>query len=222
MQPKPDFAFLRSPHAIVLSATLVVLAALSPLLTPPEKVAESRPLQQIPTAIGSWVRLQEGVVDEETQALLKADDTLSRSYINSAKGQVADLFVAFFKTQRAGAAPHSPKVCLPGSGWTPMESSVVTFSIPGRGEPISVNRYVVSRGDDKSLVLYWYQTPRRVIANEYAAKFYTIVDGVRYHRSDTSLIRIIVPVTTTEAAAEATAIQFAQAIFAPVRSFLPA
>lgn len=222
MPAKMYLDFLRRPHAIVLSATLAILAALSPVLTPPEKVAESRPLQGIPTSIGSWTRLQEGVVDQETQALLKADDTLSRSYTNAAGGQIADLFVAFFKTQRAGAAPHSPKVCLPGSGWTPMESSVITFAIPGRGEPISVNRYVVTRGEDKSLVLYWYQTPRRVIANEYAAKFYTIIDGVRYHRSDTSLIRIIVPVTTTEAAAEATAIQFAQTIFSPVRSFLPA
>lgn len=222
MPAKADFSFLREPRSIVLSLVLLCLAGLMPVLTPPERVSKSRPLRDIPVTIGNWARLQEGVVDEETQALLKADDTLSRSYVNASNRQVADLFVAFFKTQRAGAAPHSPKVCLPGSGWTPMESSGVTFVIPGRDEPISVNQYVVARGEDKSLVLYWYQTPRRVIANEYAAKFYTIVDGVRYHRSDTSLIRIIVPVTTTEAAAQATAIQFARAIFAPVRSFLPA
>jgi EpsI family protein len=219
---KPDFAFLRQPHAIVLSVILLCMAGLAPVLTPPEKVAESRPLHDIPTVIGNWKILQEGVVDAETEALLKADDTLSRSYVNTSDNQIAELFVAFFKTQRAGAAPHSPKVCLPGAGWTPMESSVISISIPGMDEPISVNRYVVARGDEKSLVLYWYQTPKRVIANEYAAKFYTIVDGVRYHRSDTSLVRIIVPVMSTEAAAQATAVQFAQTIFAPVRRFLPA
>lgn len=219
---KADFSFLREPPAIVLSVVLLCLAGLMPVLTPPEKVSNSRPLNEIPVTIGSWTRLQEGVVDAETQALLKADDTLSRSYINTSNHDVADLFVAFFKTQRAGAAPHSPKVCLPGTGWTPLESSVVSVAVPGRRDPISVNRYVVARGDEKSLVLYWYQTPHRIIANEYAAKFYTIVDGVRYHRSDTSLIRIIVPVTTTETAAEATAVRFAQSIFGPVRSFLPA
>jgi EpsI family protein len=219
---KPDFAFLRQPHAIVLSVILLCMAGLAPVLTPPEKVAESRPLHDIPTVIGNWKILQEGVVDAETEALLKADDTLSRSYVNTSDNQIAELFVAFFKTQRAGAAPHSPKVCLPGAGWTPMESSVIPISIPGMGKSISVNRYVVARGDEKSLVLYWYQTPKRVIANEYAAKFYTIVDGVRYHRSDTSLVRIIVPVMSTEAAAQATAVQFAQTIFTPVRRFLPA
>lgn len=222
MPASVDFRFLRQPHAIALSAVLLCLAGLAPVLTPPERVAESRPLHDIPTVIGDWRILQEGVVDAETEALLKADDTLSRSYVNSTNRQMADLFVAFFKTQRAGAAPHSPKVCLPGSGWTPMESSVVSIAVPGRSEAIRVNRYMVARGGEKSLVLYWYQTPQRVIADEYAAKFYTIVDGVRYHRSDTSLVRIVVPVLTTEAAAEATAVEFARTIFNPVRSFLPA
>ncbi len=137
---KPDFSFLRQPHALVLSVILLCLAGLAPVLTPPEKAAESRPLHDIPTAIGSWTILQEGVVDAETEALLKADDTLSRSYVNTSNRQIADLFVAFFKTQRAGAAPHSPKVCLPGSGWMPMESSHVG-SHPGEerihpGKPV--------------------------------------------------------------------------------------
>ena len=78
---KPDFSFLRQPHALVLSVILLCLAGLAPVLTPPEKAAESRPLHDIPTAIGSWTILQEGVVDAETEALLKADDTLSRSYV---------------------------------------------------------------------------------------------------------------------------------------------
>jgi EpsI family protein len=222
MAAKPDFSFLRRPHAMALSVVLLCLAALAPVLTPPEKVAENRPLRDIPTTIGAWTRLQEGVVDAETEALLKADDTLSRSYFNTSNRQVADLFVAFFKTQRAGAMPHSPKICLPAAGWIPTESSVMPIAIPGMAEPISVNRYVIARGDEKSLVLYWYQTPRRVIANEYTAKFYTIVDGVRYHRSDTSLIRIVVPIMTTEAAAEASAVQFTQTIFTLIRHFLPA
>ena len=36
--------------------------------------------------------------------------------------------------------------------------------------------------------------PQRVIASEYAAKFWLVADAIRYHRSDTALVKIVVPV----------------------------
>ena len=57
-----------------------------------------------------------------------------------------------------------------------------------------MKRYLVVRGESKTLVLYWYQTPKRIVASEYAAKFWLAADSVRYRRSDTSLVRVIVPV----------------------------
>ena len=216
-----DFSFLRKSHALVLSSVLLCQAGLIHVLTPPEKVPPGRPLRELPLSIGDWNLLQEGFVDQATEAVLKADDSLSRSYSDSGNHHVANLFIAFFRTQRAGVSPHSPQVCLPGAGWISTSSSMLRIQIRGRSEPITVNRYVVAKGDEKSLVLYWYQTPKRVIASEYAAKFYTILDGIRYHRSDTSLVRIIVPVEGSESAAESVAVQFAETVFEPIRSLLP-
>ena len=85
-----------------------------------------------------------------------------------------------------------------------------------------MNRYIVQRGEDKSLVLYWYQTPRRVIASEFDAKFYLVLDSIRYHRSDTALVRVVVPVADgDEDAATKTAIRFVQSFFEPLREYLP-
>jgi EpsI family protein len=103
-----------------------------------------------------------------------------------------------------------------------VESGFVEFLLPGRSEPARVNRYLVARGDNKTLVLYWYQSRDRVIASEYAAKFYLIADAIRYNRTDTSLIRIAVPVTggdTETALRHATG--FAQQIYRPLRQSLP-
>ena len=216
-----NFSFLVKPHALVLTSVLLCQAGMIHVLTPPEKVPPSRPLRELATSINGWNLQQEGVVDQATEAVLKADDTLSRSYIDPAGQHLANLFVAFFRTQRAGVSPHSPQVCLPGAGWISTSNSVLSLRVPGEEEPITVNRYVVAKGDDKSLVLYWYQTPHRVIASEYAAKYYTIMDGLRYHRSDTALVRIVVPVEKTEDSAEAVAVQFAQAVFMPIRTLLP-
>jgi len=42
------------------------------------------------------------------------------------------------------------------------------------GESIEVNRYVIQKGLEKQVVLYWYQSHGRVIASEYWAKIYLL------------------------------------------------
>src|SRR5207248_8943633 len=134
----------------------------------------------------------------------------------------ASLFVAFFKTQRTGKAPHSPKNCLPGAGWEASRVDYLTVHIPDRLEPIQVNQYVVAKGESKSVVLYWYQTQNRVIASEYKAKVWTVVDAIRYNRTDTALVRVVVPIAgNDEAGAQKAAVEFVQSLFIPLRRYLP-
>jgi EpsI family protein len=214
-------AFLRKPFPCALSILLLGEAALFYAYPKRELVPVMPPMQEAPRSAGGWRVTHEFPIETEVQELLKADDTLSRAYASPEGGNVS-LFIALFKSQRAGVAPHSPKVCLPGSGWVPSESSTVALALAGWPEPVPANRYVVSRGENRSLVLYWYQSAARVVANEYAAKLYTVLDGLRYRRSDTSLVRVIVPLGAdgTEAA-QAQALQFLQAVYPGLRPYLP-
>jgi EpsI family protein len=99
---------------------------------------------------------------------------------------------------------------------------VISVSVPGEVEPIRVNRYLVAKGEEKSVVLYWYQTRNRVIASEYQAKLYLVADAIRYNRTDTALVRVTVPVTDNqEAAAGEEAVQFVQSFFSALRQYLP-
>jgi EpsI family protein len=104
------------------------------------------------------------------------------------------MFIAFFKTQRYGQSPHSPKNCLPGAGYEPVENATLHISVDGRAAPIEINKYVTERGDEKSVTLYWYQGHNRVVASEYWAKFWLVVDAIRLRRSDTSIVKVVVPV----------------------------
>jgi EpsI family protein len=170
--------------------------------------------------MGSWRFAQEGLIDADTQAVLKADDLLNRFYVKGPLG--ANLFVAAFRSQRNGKAPHSPKNCLPGSGWTPLNSSVVAIDV-GRGMPIEVNRYVVAHGDERSLVLYWYQSRDRAIASEYIAKFWVVVDAMRLNRTDTALVRVVLPIVDRdEGAANQAANDFVRSFYGTLREYLPA
>src|SRR5258705_12762765 len=108
-------------------------------------------------------------------AQLGAGRVLSRIYASADEsiGGTANLFLAWFQSQRGGASqPHSPKVCLPGSGWVPEATGDLTLATSAG--PMTINRYVVVNGQQRAVVLYWYQSPRRVVAGEWAAKFWLV------------------------------------------------
>jgi len=213
----------RNPYVRVV-AVVVLLEALAfyAFASRSETTPPAQPLVLFPSQIGDWLIYRDFPLDQEVLDVLKADDTLDRLYVNQATKQVAGLYIAYFRTQRYGQAPHSPKNCLPGSGWEPLKEDFLSVNVAGWDAPIRVNRYVVQHGDEKSVSLYWYQSHNRVIASEYAAKFWAVVDSIRYRRSDTALIRIIVPVGPAGTdAAEQTATSFVEAVFPDVLRELP-
>ncbi|MSV35384.1 MAG: EpsI family protein [Bryobacterales bacterium] len=214
------FKFLNSRATLAASALILLQGALTYSAIRPESVPSSRPLSQLPGMLGSWKLVEEGLVDAETRGILNADDLLNRIYADGRTG--ASLFIAAFRSQRDGKAPHSPKNCLPGNGWTPMTSEEIALDVGGPA-PIQVNRYVVAHGDERSLVLYWYQSRNRTVANEYAAKFWVVVDALRLNRTDTALVRVIVPIANRdEQAANRAASDFARALYGRLREYLPA
>jgi EpsI family protein len=188
-----------------------------------ELVPARQPLANFSIDQTGWRSVQEMQIDQESLDVLKADDILSRVYQNKKTGQVATLFVAYFDTQRTGKAPHSPKNCLPGAGFVQMQSGIADISISGEQEPIEVNRYVVARGQNQSVVLYWYQARSRVVASEYKAKFFTVADAIRYNRSDTALVRVVVGADDGNTQkAVTTAEDFVHSFFEPLKHYLPA
>ena len=144
---------------------------------------------QFPSAFSGWMELHQDPIDADVVNTLRADRLVSRTYTNGAAEPVGFL-VAWFQSQRAGTSqPHSPKVCLPASGWTPAATGY--WTIPA-ARSITVNRYVVANPSTRAVVLYWYQTSRRAIAGEWAAKLWLVADALRDQRADTALVRIVV------------------------------
>jgi EpsI family protein len=221
-QPNRPAGFLTTKHARLLTLVLIAQAAAFYGFSRREFVPVNRPLAEVPATMGAWNKVSEGVIEPEIQDILKADDLLTRTYASNSYNIPAHLFVAFFRSQRTGQAPHSPKNCLPGNGWVPTVNDVIHIPIEGRPS-LEVNRFIVAKGDQKSVVLYWYQSRDRVVASEYTAKFYVLADALRYNRTDTALVKVVVPVIEGQPEkSEKAAIEFVQALFQPLRQHFPA
>jgi EpsI family protein len=212
-------SLLRSKFVYGLTLILVFQAVMFYSASHGEMTPLAAPLTAFPLTVGGWQMKQEGVIDKETQDILKADDYLTREYAGREAADV-NLYMAYFKTQREGQSPHSPKNCLPGSGWQP--SATGRVDVPIGGENIRINQYVVSKGQAQDVVFYWYQTQGRVIADEFAAKFYLISDSIKHHRSDTALVRVIVPISHDQTEhAEKVGIDFVQTFYPVIKAYLP-
>ena len=217
-----QFNFLKSRAALILTGFLIIQGSLFYGFSRGETPPVAKPLEAFPTELGKWHMIQQGVMEPEIKDVLRADDYVTRDYAASAS-QVANMFVAFFKTQRAGQTPHSPKNCLPGSGWVWTVSDTIPVTVPGREAPIEINRYVISKGEDKAVVLYWYQSRDRVVAKEYQAAAYVAWDALRYNRTDTSIVKVTVRIVNNqEEVATQTGVDFIQSFFATLRQYFPA
>lgn len=129
------------------------------------------------------------------------------------------VYVGYYDQQMQGRTIHSPKNCLPGSGWDALIAQPA--QIATANGTVHVNRYLLQRNKEKALVLYWYQGRGRIESNEYAVKWDLLRDAALLRRSDEALVRILVPVVTTEEAALDLAERVAQRIIPAVDAALP-
>jgi EpsI family protein len=194
--------------------------------------AESLPpreaLTTLPLAIGPWSGRNEPPFEQAILDVLGVDDYAIRTYFQAGQLPVG-LYIGFYRSQRQGDTIHSPLNCLPGAGWQPLEQGRTHVDVrqsptSNATRPIEVNRVVIGKGLDKQLVLYWYQSRDRVVASEYWGKIYTVLDAVKYNRTDAALVRVIVPIpdASMTATADAEARAFVQSLFPLLGRHLPA
>lgn len=183
------------------------------------------PFASFPMTIGPWQAVVDPPMEAEVLKVLGVDDYLSRVYYRS-NHEAVGLYMGFYGSQRQGDTIHSPANCLPGAGWEPIsEGRLQITNVDGAGRDIVVNRYVIQKGLDRSLVLYWYQGRGRVVADEYWSRAFLIRDAMVANRTDGSLVRVFVPAAPGDNGnmmpAEALAQDFVRAIFPQLGSYLP-
>jgi EpsI family protein len=209
---------------VLIAGTLYLASA-----SKSEPVPIRRSLSELPVRIGNWVLDRSAEFDKETLGVLGVDDYSNRLYAGQ-NGASAGLYIGYYVSQRQGDTIHSPLNCLPGSGWNPVQKSVIAVPVqPGSTQSpqstIQINCITIEKGADRQIVLYWYQSHGRVIASEYLGKIYTVLDAIRTSRTDAALVRVICTVGGTEKTAEVQAqqeaIDFVRSLYPLLDQYLP-
>jgi len=189
-------------------ATLVLVGGIfaTHSLRPRDAAGLQRPLREFPSAIG-FSHSEDRPFENQVVQAIGADDYINRVYVGSIPP--IELYIGYYKDQRSGDRIHSPKNCLPGSGWEPVHFTRVQIGSVD-GVPVLVNRYLVAQGARRDMVIYWYQSHGRIVASEYWAKFWLVADALKHRSTDGAIIRIWTTAVDGEATAQARAVDFAR------------
>lgn len=177
-----------------ISAALIIVAIFFTQRVPHGK---SMPLQKdllsFHDQIGPWKGRPHQPFDQKILDVLRVDDYLNRYYYNR-DGSWISLYIGYFRDQISGETIHSPRNCMPGSGWNFTQIRPVTLTAEGNPAlEIHAFRSVLVYGEKRMLTYYWYQSRGRFLTNEYWHKIYLVLDAIRYNRTDGALVRVLTP-----------------------------
>jgi EpsI family protein len=195
-------------RAFCVLVLLVATAAVGRAAVAPRAPMVPPNLSAFPYTVGGLTGVDAPPLDAETTRILAADDLVNRTY-RAGDGTPIGLYVAYYAAQRPGVSIHSPLHCLPGTGWEALDVSERPLTGERNG---TMRRLIVRKGQQLALVLYWYALHGRMISGEIMSKLTLLADGVRLHRNDAALVRIVVPIAGSIPVADQHGLAFAREV----------
>jgi EpsI family protein len=144
-------------------------------------------IEQLPLAKSGWSGQAETISAEEKE-LLSPDNLFMASYTNPS-GSKVQLFIDYFSPENTTGAIHSPRNCLPGSGWVIVDSE--PRSIEAAGRRIPAIRLHLALGGSREVMDFWYITRYGETASDYRLKFNTMISSLTLRPTDKAFVRFI-------------------------------
>jgi exosortase D (VPLPA-CTERM-specific) len=213
---------LNTPFIVSLLILLVVASASSALPEREEIIPGRKSFSEFPMTFDDW-KGKRDVIERVYLDVLKLTDYVMADYY-SPDGKIVNFYSAYYETQKKGEHTHSPRSCIPGGGWT--ITSMTREKIPDvdiEGAALYVNRLLITKGETRQLVYYWFQQRGRIITNEYLMKWYFLLDSIAMNRTDGALIRLttLVPPGKSMEDAEALLISFVKKTAPVIPEYVP-
>jgi len=100
---------------------------------------------------------------------------------------IVRLFFDYFSPDRGYGGPHSPRNCLPGSGWIIQGNN--THNIELDETILSANRLNLRYKDNRYIMDFFYVTHHGETGNDYLFKIYEILSSLTFKPKDIAFIR---------------------------------
>ncbi len=198
-------------NTLLIAFIFIITSILTSFASHSEKIAPNIPFNQFPLSLGEW-HGKTSQMDQKIYNILGVEDYIQANFRKS-PNEVVNLYVGFYQSQKEGDIIHSPKNCMPGSGWNITKAKVIPVDLPSSQETIKGIQLLIKKGNQKQVVLYWFQSRGRIISSEYMQKIWLVIDSITKNRTDGSFVRLISPVIKNEQTTVALLKEFADKIY---------
>jgi EpsI family protein len=144
-------------------------------------------IKEFPLEKGGWVGQHDDLIPQIVE-MLNPTEIFSATYTNR-KGTEIHLFFDYFARQSSLGGPHSPRNCMPGSGWIIYNEGKNEIRINGRN--ISTGRFDLRLGQSKKVMDFWYITRYGETASDYVFKLYTMISSLTFRPNDIVFVRVL-------------------------------
>jgi len=145
-------------------------------------------LERIPAHLPGW-ESRDVPLSDDVQEVLRSDSWVYRQYHRPEDGAVISVVNAYFADQSVGSQIHSPRNCLPGSGWS--VGGVDPVTVPIGGSELACQLMSVERSGAKVDVLYWFRTRSGVVTGEYGLKWDLVKNSMARRPTDAVFLRFM-------------------------------
>ena len=198
---------------------MLITAGLTGFVSHSERITPNKPFSEFPLEIDQW-KGNKGELDRKVYNILGVEDYILANYRKNS-GETVNLYVGFYQSQKEGDIIHSPKNCMPGAGWKIMDTSIETVEMADTEKKIKTIKLLLQKGEEKQVVLYWFQSRGRIISSEYMQKIWLVIDSVTKQRTDGSFVRLISPVTVDEGETIKVLKEFINKIYPFLNEYIP-
>jgi EpsI family protein len=181
-------------------------------------VPTNKPFSEFPVENKGWRMVAQAEFSDRLLDVLKPTDYLSRQYVGT-DGSKVELYMGYHDGGKDCGEIHSPKHCLPGSGW--YEVSTVKREVAISDKRINLAQAVYEKGDVRKIFFYWFQVRGKTISDEYRLKATEIMNSLLHNRGDSTFIRISVSSESDENRARIAGERFIRDFDGVIQSFLP-
>lgn len=151
------------------------------------RTSSSTKFEKFPVEKGDWIGQRDDLIPAIVE-MLNPTEIFSATFTNP-EGIEVHLFFDYFSQMNSRGGPHSPRNCLPGSGWMILDTKEREITVDGR--IIRIGRFYMSLGKLEKVMDFWYVTRYGETANDFMFKFYMMINSLTFRQIDVAFIRII-------------------------------